>query len=558
MKYPIVYLILLMFLYGCETRNNCKARLIDAEQLMFVRPDSSLIILKSLEDSIRFMPENDRALYALLMSQAKARNYIKVKDDSMIRVAIEYYAKSHDSRHLAWSYVYACDISRNNGNDSLAMAFIHSASKIAESADDMLLNYYVEYFLGNILKNSVPYENCIPHLSQALKYAKMMSDTARIATCLNEIGSAYVNLGKCEEARENLTEALKHAQSTNQRSKKSALNKKIALSYYAEHKYDDALHYINRAIADIPSIKHYGDSSSLYSLKGSILLKLNRLDSAEIYIHKGYNEEMPALIALYERGMAMLNEKRGNYQNAICHLYKYSDFKDSIADVRLKEKVTELEKKFNMAELIIAKRDSDIRLQRAIIALCVTIILAAMGAFVVLGIINKNKRAILELKNARDSLVMETIDSVWCRANKLIDNQRMRVETLTNYILDMDDVIVKIKSIKNSKNDHIAKSIDKMTLTDEEIKHLIYIVNKYYDDFIVDLKNKYPSLTDEDIAICCLIKLGIKNRDICLLLGISDSSLRKRKQRIRSNKLHIESSLDEWIINKDYPEEEEA
>ena len=53
-------------------------------------PDSALHILESIE-SQQLTVHADRAYYALLLTQARDKNYIVQTDDSLIRTAVQYY-----------------------------------------------------------------------------------------------------------------------------------------------------------------------------------------------------------------------------------------------------------------------------------------------------------------------------------------------------------------------------------------------------------------------------------------------------------------------------------
>lgn len=83
---------------------------------------------------------------------------------------------------------------------------------------------------------------------------------------------------------------------------------------------------------------------------------------------------------------------------------------------------------------------------------------------------------------------------------------------------------------------------------------IIHAVNQLFDDFSVRLHIDYPSLTEEDICYCCLLKLRLSNGTISSLMGISPSSVTKRKQRIKeklnqhlSDKLEAENLLEVYL-----------
>ena len=57
--------------------------LLSADSLMEIYPDSALSILESIS-SPQKLPRADRALYALLLTQARHKNYIALEDDSLL------------------------------------------------------------------------------------------------------------------------------------------------------------------------------------------------------------------------------------------------------------------------------------------------------------------------------------------------------------------------------------------------------------------------------------------------------------------------------------------
>jgi len=66
-----------------------------------------------------------------------------------------------------------------------------------------------------------------------------------------------------------------------------------------------------------------------------------------------------------------------------------------------------------------------------------------------------------------------------------------------------------------------------------EWPEILHAVNQLYDGFSYRLSLDFPTLTEEDVQYCCLIKLRISPSVISTLTGISPSSVTKRKQRIK-------------------------
>ena len=78
--------------WGCKQTDVTQV-LDRAETCMAERPDSSLYLLRTL-DKRHISGSLRKARYALLYSQALDKNYIDVDNDSLIRVAVDYY-KGH-------------------------------------------------------------------------------------------------------------------------------------------------------------------------------------------------------------------------------------------------------------------------------------------------------------------------------------------------------------------------------------------------------------------------------------------------------------------------------
>lgn len=72
--------------------------------------DSALQILGSVSPESLYTPAS-QARYALLLTQAYDKNYIRHTDDSLIRIAVKYYDNSKDESmcakaHYYWGRVY--------------------------------------------------------------------------------------------------------------------------------------------------------------------------------------------------------------------------------------------------------------------------------------------------------------------------------------------------------------------------------------------------------------------------------------------------------------------
>ncbi|MDR1780336.1 MAG: hypothetical protein LBR50_06370, partial [Tannerella sp.] len=107
MMKAIVKVICLITLYllclSCTGEGRGTDTLAEAEKLMNARPDNALTLLDSITAPEK-MSDRDYALYCLLITQAKDKNYKKHTTDSIISHAVEYFEKHNDPKHLMTAY----------------------------------------------------------------------------------------------------------------------------------------------------------------------------------------------------------------------------------------------------------------------------------------------------------------------------------------------------------------------------------------------------------------------------------------------------------------------
>lgn len=81
-----------VFFFGCTDFGRVHDRMTLAESQMQSSPDSALTTIMSV-DRRHLRSSKDEARYALIYSQALDKNYIDVANDSLTRIASEYYGK---------------------------------------------------------------------------------------------------------------------------------------------------------------------------------------------------------------------------------------------------------------------------------------------------------------------------------------------------------------------------------------------------------------------------------------------------------------------------------
>lgn len=84
-------------------------------------------------------------------------------------------------------------------------------------------------------------------------------------------------------------------------------------------------------------------------------------------------------------------------------------------------------------------------------------------------------------------------------------------------------------------------------LGDEEWRTMYQNTNACFADFTKRLQAAFPQLKEEDVRLCCLLKMELPLELIALIFNIEKGSVSQRKQRLRS-KMGIEGNVDEFLI----------
>lgn len=83
---------------------------------------------------------------------------------------------------------------------------------------------------------------------------------------------------------------------------------------------------------------------------------------------------------------------------------------------------------------------------------------------------------------------------------------------------------------------------NKFCITDQHWKTIFYVVNNTYPDFIPFLKS-YPIVSQDDIRLCCMLKLGVSIKELAVFYHLSTSAVYKKKDFLLKQKLNLPNGV---------------
>ncbi len=553
---PILFLLLFVFMMfqSCGRGRGEHPLLSRADSLMFVRPDSSLAILEGMA-----APEDEegRAYYALLLTQARYRNYKPIEDDSLLRIALNYYGTSEDLQKRARSLLYAGCLYADWGEKQKALAYLQESMDAIESVSDCRLLANLYYHRGRLLQEEKPYDQAIQLFQKAVQYAFCLNDTPFVI-------NRYQNIGWSFLLKEQYDSAVYYQRLCLDLSERIASKSRIARSYfdmgmtqelYAH--YDSALYYFNQAQL---YAAHTSDSLKIYCMKGAVLMRLGQLDSAAYYINKGKETA-----TLYDRAYdadlrSQLAERRGDYRGALSWSRRYSSLLDSISRYENDHRVMTLEKRYNYARVEAERNALEAERQHSRVVQLLVAMACMVAAGAGIAYVRRLRRTLRERLRAKEELAASAMAQLHRRTGDLLameeamsaqssELERHRAATeqqrgelsalreeregLLRRLYAMNATVRKVEALRNGKPGEGRR----VRLDASELNDLLEAVNTGYDGFIDRLRMASPSLSDADLHLCALLRMGLSHLHISELLGCSESALRKRKSRLKTDKL---------------------
>ena len=134
---PILLISSILSIAGCRDASSVSSRLDAADSLMELRPDSSLIILDSIQPS-DLNERNLKARYALLKSMALDKNYVDTTTFDILQPAIDYYLEKGTTDEKLRTYYYQGRIYQNMNEQDRALRSFMRGLDIADACKDSL------------------------------------------------------------------------------------------------------------------------------------------------------------------------------------------------------------------------------------------------------------------------------------------------------------------------------------------------------------------------------------------------------------------------------------
>lgn len=523
--------LLSVFMFSCSSSVK-NPLLLCADTLMETRPDSALIVLESISSPEK-LSRADRAFYALLLTQAKHKNYITLDNDSLIKTAVEYYGSRKKGFRTAQAHYYLGATYRDKGCISFAVEEYLEAIRLMPEENeflamifDNLAECYEEDDLDNVAMEA--YRKAYKILKESKDQVYPLRGIARVFLLQNEKDSALYYY----------QQALDCALIEQDSALMEVLYYDFATIYNEEKDYVQADRYASKAIAIMGQ-----NRLVTHLLKAKIMLNMNKLDSASYYFSKDIDRFDIYGKAVCYKGMYKVAKSKREWKIAVENLDTYVTLYDSIQEMSDNDELARLMDNYQLEE---HKRKLSEHTRTVIISLVAAFIsLVILCVFIFLWKDMKRKKYYIALQH---ELTQKRIDTMLLKeednkedVNKKLFELREQQMQLCISVFKTTDCYRKLEALENATPKQL------LSMHNFRLEINATICNTFVD-VMVNLKECCPALTNADLFYCILTLLNCSKVVIMELTGATSDALKTRKNRIKNK---MSSQLFESVFSVD-------
>ncbi len=475
--------------------------------------------------------------------------------------------------------------------------YLEKAIEIQERLKDTVRLAHSYNVLAGIYGESGNYKKSIKTLYKALDIYEKTNNVARLETIYNNWGYLYMKLEDYQNAAKYFNQALDIIHHHQLKNNQGFLYLNLGICEKAFKKYDTAFIYFRKALAEFEKNKTFNAIPMVYQSMGNIYaFNIFQPDSAQFYFSKGITlakkydpnsliELYYSLGSFYEQegklsasedafgkslevslksndlngqklayhALFQVNKKLKRLPEAIEFYQQYVTVKDSIDKKETLISISRLEEKYNNEKNLIyiqqlkAKQEADQELK--LILLAGIVLLVILLFFVSYGIRQRKKRNLLEkelLKSEKEKVEnklqyqnrqLASQALIMLQKNKILQHLYNSLNKAPN---DPENFSQFIQNLKNQirRNIHSEKEWELFKLYFEQVNVT----------FFRKIKEINPSLTQNDIRLAALIKLGFNIKETASILSLSPNSIKGARHRLRKKlKLTNDEDLAQFI-----------
>lgn len=493
------FLCVIPIFVGCSSRVSSASMEI-AYDLLNSNPDSSVSILSAIDRGKLNL--SDKAYCSLLYAMALDKSGPDVDNDSLIRVAYDFYKTRASDSLYAKCMFYMGKYYVLNDSIKKGLQCLELAARSSEENGDLYTQYLALDRLGMALKLSDPNKAV---LLEKHAYEIFCSyDSTNLynrAILLKNIGNCYDMLDDKDSAMFYMRKSVAIASQTQNKQLLSDTYHSMSVAWQQRDMSDSALTYIKKAVELAPRVKN-----SSYLQLANCYMNLDSLDQAENILHQiPMSGDSRMAYSVYRELLHIELVRQGN-KKASLYVDSTLNSLSKIYQDAQKDNYGYLQNNLDLSASL--EKSQQEKVLMSFIYFFIFLFVAMAVVFIGYIYHNRKKAALQESQMCIKELSM---NNALIRAERekqqlILTSKEKQVEIMRNYIIKVSDIEATIKSIKDKSQ------FDQ--LSDETWLEITVFLNETESNFVDVLSARYPELSSRDIRFLMLVKLGFTNSEL--------------------------------------------
>ena len=520
LKKLVWWLPLVALLIGCGGKPTAQ-ELAEIDSLLWAEKNDSAYQIISSYDAASFKKEADRAYYNLLMTHAAVVSYHWPASDSLINEAIRYYKRTGDKERLTDSYYYLANQYMHQEDWQKSIETLKLAEEQVEQTGSDWLKCKVYDALALVNERTANYQLTLDYEKKALGYALRVGRRSTIGYTYSEIAQAFAFMGQADSAAYYTDMQIPYLDDlikSDGENFSPIFLSNIGYNYMSVGRYEEAEEYLAQSLKIKETAVAYEDLAWIYHKKGDDeYANLLRLKANAI------NDNWPKHKILYH--LLQYDIKHQNLEGAEKKLYRMMIISDSLRKADADRTVLEYQRKF---DALVAQEDHQRKMIWAGIAF---VLLALYGRYRMTRQRAKEQVALAEKQMLINNYVNE------------IAQLKKSQQGSTDLTQQIDELNEKIRELVEQESPSLLKG----KLLYEDIKNGATTSgwsNGDYKCFVsyykaiefpafCRIQKKYAPKTAHNTFFLILYEMGMEDRDVRRIMGITQEAIRSTRHRIQ-------------------------
>ena len=501
-----VFLSVIPILMSCTEQNKYPAELIEADKMyMSGKYDVADSLIAVFDESTEYKSYHT-GMYRQLLELIRLYTIqnLSSKEFPIADNLMHYYERRGSREYIMARLVFA-EISRTGGDYPLALSTLLNIEQETSSCDSPTLQIWTERMKGDIYFEQRMLDNCSKYYRESYALAYNNHDTLRMAHGAYSMARVCIINNDVDSTIHYLNNAIKWSKSHPEGKRTSQPARSVLADIYIQtEQYDKASELLTRDSID--------DENWAYWHLGQ-----QHTDSAVYYFNKMLGNYSWLADVTFLQTLAEIEEQRGNRDKALEYYKKLNAAKDSLKEHSQIEETRQTEARHKF-DIIKQERDEADRQKRNL-----TYLIVGIGIFVVVvALATIMAWRAYRTKEADKLLRKKLLQHTEERKTQLSTEQKAANEHQID-LLERSPLRERIKENAGK---------DGFRLTDGEWHELAAQIDLAYDQFTARLRILYDGITEYELHVCYLIKLGITSTDIGNMLCKSKSAVGMTRQRL--------------------------